>query len=171
MNTVSIQIDAQVKTHFNHLISEKNDCLSNIELTKASEKINHIRVTNKDPYILEQMAGLESMIAMVDDNTWTVSSENAKLINATIRYVANDSDLIPDHIPGIGYLDDCIVIDNTLDAVEQELSEFKDFSRTRMVYAKNKQFTLSDWHKIKDQETASRIRNRRQKRSRLTQQW
>lgn len=171
MNTLSIQIDEQIKSHFNHFLTANDASVNDRDITATRQKIKQIRNATDDAYVMEQMAGLEAMVKMISDETWTVSAENAALINATIRYVLDDRDLIPDHIPGIGFIDDCIVIDNTLDVIEHELSEFKDFSRTRMVYAKNGIFTLSDWHKIKDQESASRIRNRRQRRASLSGQW
>ena len=68
------------------------------------------------------------MLSMVeDDPTWSIEDSNKEKINATIKYFIDDNDVIPDHIPGIGYVDDCIVIDGTMDAVEEEMMEFKDF--------------------------------------------
>lgn len=171
MNTLSIQIDEQVKSHFNQFTEHNKNDINDQDLTTTQQKIDHIRETSNDAYIMNQIAGLESMIKMINDDTWTLSPQNIDLIHATIRYFVSDNDLIPDHIPGIGYIDDCIVIDNTLDAIEEELIEYKDFSRTRVVYAKNETFTLSDWHKVKDQESVSRIRNRRNKRSAQSLNW
>ena len=72
---------------------------------------------------------------------------------------------------GIGYVDDCIVIDGTMDAVEEEMMEYKDFCRARLVYAKNGPFSLDDWSSIKDQEAVSRARNRRFRKSKRTRGW
>ncbi len=96
---------------------------------------------------------------------------NKEKINATIKYFIDDDDIIPDHIPGIGYVDDCIVIDGTMDAVEDEMMEYKDFCRARLVYAKNGPFTLDEWAGIKDQEAVSRARNRRFKKSKRNRGW
>jgi len=53
-----------------------------------------------------------------------------------------------------------------MDDVCDELSEFEDFSRTRLVYAQNENFSFDEWQKIKDQEATSRVRNRMFRRSR-----
>ncbi|HHL31816.1 MAG TPA: DUF1232 domain-containing protein, partial [Oceanospirillales bacterium] len=102
----------------------------------------------------------------LEDKVWKINKSNLEKINATIKYFVDDDDVIPDHIPGIGYLDDCIIIDSTMDEIYEELLEFKDFCRTRLVYAQNKEFTFDDWNKIKDQEATSRVRNRMLRRSR-----
>ena len=68
-------------------------------------------------------------------------------------------------------MDDCIVIDGTMDAVEEEMMEFKDFFRARLVYAKNGPFSIEDWAGIKDQEAVSRARNRRFKKSKRARGW
>ena len=111
------------------------------------------------------------MLSMVEDKTWVIEDSNKEKINATIKYFIDDDDVIPDHIPGIGYVDDCIVIDGTMDAVEEEMKEYKDFCRARLVYAKNGPFSLKDWAGIKDQEAVSRARNRRFKRSKRNRGW
>lgn len=171
MTTISINIDQQVKEHFNKFIAEHGTDIETKDIEEAKEKITSIHQDSNDPYVSDQMASLELMIAMSEDSTWQLTDGNKKQINATIRYFVDDSDIIPDHIPGIGYVDDCIVIDNTMDVIEDDMLEYKDFCRTRMVYAKNGPFSLDDWNKIKDQEAVSRARNRRNRKSRQARGW
>ncbi|MCB1604743.1 MAG: DUF1232 domain-containing protein [Xanthomonadales bacterium] len=165
MVSISIDIDNQVKEHFNQFVKNHGSVINDSDIKHAKEKIAEIRASDSDGYIIEQTSSLESMIAMISDKTWESDKENLKKINATIKYFVDDEDIIPDHIPGIGYLDDCIIIDNTMDDVSDELDEYKDFCRTRLVYAKGEKFTFDDWSKIKNQEAVSRVRNRRLRRS------
>jgi len=171
MNTISINIDAQVKDHFNHFIETHGHSTNDHDRKIAKEKINEIRNTSTDGYVIDQLSSLQLMITMVEDTTWQISDEKRQKINATISYFISETDVIPDTIPGLGFIDDCIVIDSTMDYVEEDLLEFKDFCRARMVYGKNGLFTMADWLSIKDQETFSRIRNRRYRRSSLSRDW
>ncbi|WP_154224092.1 YkvA family protein [Marinicella rhabdoformis] len=171
MATISIDIDDQVKEHFNKFIEEHGSNIDAGDVKEAKEKIVEIRNSCDDGYVVDQVGCLQMMLSMVEDKTWKVSEANKEKINATIRYFVDDNDVIPDHIPGIGYVDDCIVIDGTMDDAEEEMLEYKDFCRARMVYAKNGPFTLDDWGKIKDQEAVSRVRNRRYRKSKRSRGW
>lgn len=166
MVTITVDIDDQVKAHFNKFIEKHGSEVDPSDITQARKEIAEIRTTNADSYILNQINNLESMMSMVEDKVWKIKKDNMEKINATIKYFVDDDDVIPDNIPGIGYLDDCIIIDNTMDDVCDELSEFEDFSRTRLVYAHDKKFTFEEWQKIRDQEATSRVRNRMFRRSR-----
>lgn len=171
MTTISIDIDDQVKAHFNKFIEEHGSNIDADDVKEAKEKIKEIRDNSDDGYVIDQVGSLQMMLSMVDDKTWQVSEGNKEKINATIKYFVDDNDIIPDHIPGIGYVDDCIVIDGTMDDVEEEMLEYKDFCRARMVYAKNGPFSIEDWQKIKDQEAVSRVRNRRFRNAKRSRGW
>lgn len=166
MVTITVDIDDQVKEHFNNFIEKHGIDVDPDDVAHAKKEIANIRAGNSDGYILSQVNNLEAMIAMVEDKVWKIKKVNMEKINATIKYFVDDDDVIPDNIPGIGYLDDCIIIDSTMDEVCDELMEFQDFSRTRLVYARDEEFTFEDWGKIKDQEATSRVRNRMLRRSR-----
>ena len=165
MVTITVDIDDQVKEHFNNFIEKHGIDVDPEDIAQARKEFVQIRASNADGYILNQVNNLEAMITMVVDQTWKINKENMEKINATIKYFVDDDDVIPDNIPGIGYLDDCIIIDSTMDDVYDELMEFEDFSRTRMVYARDEEFTFETWGKIKDQEATSRVRNRKLRRS------
>ena len=165
MATVSIDIDDQVKAHFNKFIEEHGTNIDSDDVKEALVKVAEVRASINDGYVIDQVGCLQMMLSMVEDKTWVIEDSNKEKINATIKYFIDDNDVIPDHIPGIGFVDDCIVIDGTMDAVEDEMMEYKDFCRARLVYAKNGPFSLDDWSNIKDQEAVSRARNRRFRKS------
>ncbi|MBL4660198.1 MAG: DUF1232 domain-containing protein [Alcanivoracaceae bacterium] len=165
MVTITVDIDEQVKEHFNKFIENHGINVDKADIVETKKKIAEIRSGNSDGYIIDQINSLEAMLSMVEDNVWKINKSNLEKINATIKYFVDDDDIIPDHIPGIGYLDDCIIIDSTMDEIYDELMEFKDFCRTRLVYAQDKDFSFEDWGKVKDQEATSRVRNRMLRRS------
>jgi len=166
MVTITVDIDDQVKEHFNKFIEEHGIEVDPSDLAQAKREIAQIRETNADGYILDQVHNLEAMMTMVEDKVWKIKKVNMEKINATIKYFVDDDDVIPDNTPGIGYLDDCIIIDSTMDDIYEELVEFQDFCRTRLVYAHDEKFDFDDWQKIKNQEATSRVRNRMRNRTR-----
>lgn len=52
---------------------------------------------------------------------WTIAA-----IVAALLYVLSPVDLIPDVIPGVGYVDDAFVMAACLALIEQDLQEYKD---------------------------------------------
>lgn len=167
MVTITVDIDEQVKEHFNKFIENHGTNIDVKDIAEAKQKIAEVRSSNADGYVTEQINSLEAMVSMVEDKVWKINDSSLEKINATIKYFVDDDDIIPDHIPGIGYLDDCIIIDSTMDDVYEELMEFKDFCRTRLVYAQGEEFTFEDWNKVKNQEATSRVRNRMLRRSKM----
>ena len=53
---------------------------------------------------------------------WTIAA-----IVVALLYVLNPMDLIPDFIPGVGMLDDAMVIAACLAMIEKDLQEYKDW--------------------------------------------
>ena len=55
---------------------------------------------------------------------WSIAA-----IVAALLYVLNPADLIPDYIPGIGYVDDALVVGACLAMIEQDLLEYKEWKK------------------------------------------
>jgi uncharacterized membrane protein YkvA (DUF1232 family) len=53
---------------------------------------------------------------------WSIAA-----IVAALLYVLNPIDLMPDFIPGVGYVDDTLVVAACLAMVEQDLHNYKDW--------------------------------------------
>ena len=59
-----------------------------------------------------------------------VSWETIVLSIAAIIYFINPIDLIPDFIPGIGFIDDAAVIAFTITSIHKDLNKFREWERT-----------------------------------------
>lgn len=165
MPKIEINIDKHVKEHFEQFVQSKGAKIEASHINEARDKIREIRRGINDAYVVDQINALDLMLSMMEDPTWKVSDENRESISACIKYFCDDEDLIPDSIPGIGYVDDCIIIDGAAAEAYEEMTEFKDFCKARAVYARGEDFSLDDWLKIRDQELGSRLRNRRFRKS------
>ena len=98
MVTITVDIDDQVKEHFNNFIEKHGIEVDPDDIVQAKKEISDIRSGNADGYILSQVNNLEAMIAMVEDKTWKIKKVNMEKINATIKYFVDDDDVIPDNL-------------------------------------------------------------------------
>ena len=70
---------------------------------------------------------------MIRDEEWDLSEEDEERIISAMSYFADPIDLIPDHIPGIGFLDDAMFVEIVIRELKAEIeayNEFCDFRRT-----------------------------------------
>ena len=159
----NLEITQEVTKHFNGILSKNNTINSEVAICDLQLMLDTLKNTQQEKYVLEHIAPLENMLQMFIDNQWELSSATKKYLLAAFSYLTQVDDLIPDNIPVIGLLDDCIVIDIVADRIKCELDNYTNFSQCRSVYAKNHNFTTSDWSKIKKIESTSSRRNRRNK--------
>ena len=74
-------------------------------------------------FIRGRLEKITTMIDMVEDAEWKLpDEETARVLNA-LAYFSEPEDLIPDHVPGLGFLDDAIMVE----LVCRELRHGQDF--------------------------------------------
>jgi uncharacterized membrane protein YkvA (DUF1232 family) len=91
------------------------------------------------------------------------------LLNA-LAYFAEPEDLIPDHIPGLGFLDDAIMVELVVRELRHEIEAYEDFCafRTREEKRlggkqKGSGITRKEWLETRRNELISRMRRRRRR--------
>ena len=64
-------------------------------------------------------------------------SGNARPVLAALAYVCDPEDIIPDDIPGIGLLDDAVMIELVFRELRHEIEAYEDFRRYRTSIPRN----------------------------------
>jgi uncharacterized membrane protein YkvA (DUF1232 family) len=82
-------------------------------------------------FVVERIRKLEQLIEMLRDTDWRLEgSDRARILDA-IAYFVDPDDLIPDRIPGIGYLDDAIMVELVASELAHEIEAYEDFCEYR----------------------------------------
>jgi len=74
---------------------------------------------------------LETLMAMIEDEDWALPKATSERVLASLAYFAAPDDLIPDHVPGLGFLDDAIMVKIVEGEFEPELWGYRKFCKFR----------------------------------------
>ena len=100
-------------------------------LGAAAELVQSMRRTDLPDFVTERLDKLETLLAMLTDGEWRLEDEERNPALSALAYLCDPEDLIPDDIPGIGLLDDAVMIELVFREVRHELEAYEDFRRYR----------------------------------------
>ncbi|MDH4049328.1 MAG: YkvA family protein [Gammaproteobacteria bacterium] len=88
-------------------------------------------------FVSRRIPQLESMIRMLQDEEWRLPAEERERLLATFIYFGDPEDILPDHIPVVGYLDDVIMIELVVRELRHVRDAYDDFCDFRENYDKS----------------------------------
>jgi len=105
--------------------------LSNRDLRHFRRELKRARGTELPDFIGERLQKLQVLQAMLTDSDWPLTDAERSPVLAALAYVCDPEDIIPDAIPGIGLLDDAVMIELVLREVRHETEAYEDFCAYR----------------------------------------
>jgi uncharacterized membrane protein YkvA (DUF1232 family) len=110
----------------------KESGLSSEQIVEAAREVFEKSEDHKLPeFIAERLRKLEKLVNMVSDAEWQLPEEDLTRVLNAMAYFADPEDLIPDRVPGVGFLDDAIMVELVVDDLEAEISAFEEFCAFR----------------------------------------
>ena len=101
---------------------------SNEEIVKcAAALLDDAQKIHIPDFIKSRLLRLDDMIAMVRDDAWALPEADMERVLAALTYFCDPSDVIPDHVEVLGFLDDAVMIELSVRELKHELDAYDDF--------------------------------------------
>ena len=111
----------------------KTAALGEAEIAESARRLlGEMKKAELPDFVRARVATLDLMVQMLDDTAWKIAGEDRARIANAIAYVADPDDLIPDNIPGLGYLDDALMIDMVSKTLAHDIQAYEDFCTFRI---------------------------------------
>ena len=138
--------------------------LSEQEILANAKELSKSIKANVPEFVRERIQKLETFVAMIEDGEWQMPSEERTEVLSALAYFSDPEDLVPDHIPVLGFLDDAIMIELVAEEFKDDVEAFEEFCayREREEGRHGEEaITREEWLESKRHELHSRMSSRR----------
>jgi uncharacterized membrane protein YkvA (DUF1232 family) len=171
---ITFELDDNDLKHFRLIMNEARRAAHGLapeDIVASAEELLRAAPEAEAPgFIVERIGKLRLMIRMLSDIEWRLPHQEATRVLNALAYFAEPEDLIPDHIPGLGFLDDAIMIELVVRELRPEIEAYQDFCDYRDRLASRgdgASASREDWLDTRRKELQARMRRRRGRARRL----
>lgn len=171
---INIQLSDEDLQHF---ISGMQDAqkeaadLSPAQITASARKLlEQGNETTLPGFIATRLGRLNTMIDMAEDEGFSLPDEDRQRVLAALTYFADPTDIIPDAVPVLGFLDDAIMIELCQRELVHELAAYEEFDQWRQGEAEHRGVDAAelklkrvDWAEDRRAQAIEMMRQRRTK--------
>jgi uncharacterized membrane protein YkvA (DUF1232 family) len=137
---ITIELSERDLRHFRRELDKARDAVRIADdeeiLSAAKDLAASLRTSKLPDFVTERFGKLETLLEMLTDGDWRLAERERGPVLAALAYLCDPEDLIPDSIPGIGLLDDAIMIELVFHELRHEIAAYQDFVRFRKSLAR-----------------------------------
>lgn len=164
---VSFELNDDDLKHFRLIMREARKAAARTPpeeiVASAKQMLKGISDQSAPGFILERIDKLNLMISMLTDLEWRLPHREATRVLNAIAYFTEPDDLIPDDIPGLGFLDDAIMVELVMRELKHEIDAYRDFCdfRTSGIGSRRSGPGRKEWLEARRDKLQDRMRRRR----------
>ena len=132
---LTIELSSRDLRHFRRELRRAREAVSIADdeeiLAAAADLVATLRAAELPDFVTERLGKLEVLHAMLTDADWPLGESERSPVLAALAYVCDPEDIIPDDIPGIGMLDDAVMIELVFRELRHEIEAYEDFCAFR----------------------------------------
>lgn len=133
---ITFTLSDQDLAHFRQIVEKANSAMQGEKTAEqieaaAKQLIAKARSGKLPDFIADRLAKLDTVINMIGDSEWGLAAEERTRILGALIYLCDPEDLIPDHVPGLGFLDDAIYAELVIRELKSEIDSYEEFCEFR----------------------------------------
>ena len=169
---VTFEVSARDLKHFRREMKRAREAVriaEDEEIIRAAQHVlESIRDADRGDLVQRSIRKIDTMIAIIEDKDWRMPGKERTQILSALAYFGDPDDLIPDDIPGIGFLDDAIIVELVFRDLRHDVTAYKDFCTFRNkclndATLKRDPVALEKALEKRQRQLHQRVRRRRQK--------
>jgi uncharacterized membrane protein YkvA (DUF1232 family) len=122
--------DKDIRYFRSCLQTVKKGALSSDEdvvLKAAGDLMAQVAAAEAPEFVQDRINKLSLLVDMLQDERWRLTGPDRARVLNVLAYFVDPDDLIPDRIPGLGYLDDAIMVELVLQELKHEIEAYQKF--------------------------------------------
>ncbi len=139
----------------------ENAANEEIILREAEVLLDDVRQAEAPEFVRNRIEQLRKLIEMVRDDQWRLEGSDRKRVLNALAYFADPDDLIPDRVPGLGYLDDAVMVELVVQDLRHEIEAYDAFVEFRKERKRAAAAVAPDAFEKQRASLQSRMRRRR----------
>ncbi len=118
-------------------------------------------------FVRDRLQKLKTLTSMLQDEEWGLVGPDRNRVVSALAYFNEPRDLIPDDVPGFGFLDDAVMVELVVQELKHDLEAYDDFCNYRRTEAGKRRgngkavVTREQWLDARRRQLHGRMRRRR----------
>lgn len=134
---ITFTLSDQDLSHFQGIVDKAKGAIEDGESAESVEAaarqlIKDAGSGDLPDFIASRLRKLEVVINMINDEEWQLSEDDRNRVLGALVYFCDPEDIIPDHVPGLGFLDDAIYVEIILRELAAEIESYEEFCAYRV---------------------------------------
>lgn len=135
----SVELSDRDLRFFRKALKNSREAVRDADESEIIDAVRHVlaEIQSTQPlpdFVARHIPLLESQIHMLTDAEWQLPKTERERLLAMFVYFADPEDILPDHIPVIGYFDDIIILELVTYELKHVHDAYVDYCRFRHEY-------------------------------------